>query len=93
MQLFLAFTQFILNFESSFAGIREVLRVIWLFEHKFQARKFGQLWIFGSIKFVNNLFIKLINFILISDLNRNRKVEITNLASNQFKDLRRTLKQ
>ena len=32
------------NFEPSFTGILEVLREIWHFEHKFQARNFGQLF-------------------------------------------------
>ena len=43
MKLFSNFTQFNLNFESSFAGIHQVLREIWLFQHEFQARNFGQL--------------------------------------------------
>ena len=67
MQLFLDSTQFNLNFEPSFVGIHQVLREMWLFEHEFQARNFGQLWIFGGIKFVNKLFIKLLNLIRISN--------------------------
>ena len=43
MQLFLGSTQSNLNSELSFAGISEVLREIWLSEHKFQGRNFGQL--------------------------------------------------
>ena len=31
------------NFKPLFVGIHQVLREIWLFEHKFQARNFGQL--------------------------------------------------
>ena len=49
---------------------------IWLFEHDFQTRNFGQLQIFGGIKFVNKLFMKVLNFIRISNYNRNGKVEI-----------------
>ena len=30
-----------LNFEPFFIGIHKVLREIWLFEHKIQARNFG----------------------------------------------------
>ena len=41
--LFLDCTQFHLNFEPSVVVIYQVLREIWLFEHEFQARKFGQL--------------------------------------------------
>ena len=41
MQPFLDFTQSSLNFELSVAGIHEVLRKIWLFEHNSQARNFG----------------------------------------------------
>ena len=43
MQLFLDGTQFDLNFESSFVGIHQVLREMWLFEHELQTRNFGQL--------------------------------------------------
>ena len=43
MRLLLDFTQPNLNFEPLFAAIHEVLREIWLFEHKFHARNFGQL--------------------------------------------------
>ena len=35
--LFLDFTQRNLNFESSFVGIHQILREIWLFEHEFQS--------------------------------------------------------
>ena len=66
MQLFLNFTQSNLNFEPSFVGIYQLLREIWVFEHEFHTRNFGQLRIFGGIKFVNKLFIKLLNFICIS---------------------------
>ena len=31
-----------LNFEPSFVGIYQVLKDIWLFEHEFQDRHFGQ---------------------------------------------------
>ena len=34
ISLFLDCTQSNLNFEPSFAGIHEILKVIWLFEHK-----------------------------------------------------------
>ena len=43
MQLFLDSAQSNSNFEPPVAGIHEVLREICLFEHNFQARKFGQL--------------------------------------------------
>ena len=43
MWLFLDSIQSNLNFEHSFVVIRQVLREICLFEHKFQARKCGQL--------------------------------------------------
>ena len=56
-----------LNFEHLCVGIHQVLREIWLFEHEFQTRNFGQLRIFGSIRFVNKLFIKLVNSISISN--------------------------
>ena len=59
--------QFNLNFEHSFVGIHQVLREIWLFEHEFQTRNFGQLRNFGSIRFVNKLFIKLLDSISISN--------------------------
>ena len=36
--------------------------------------------IFGGIKFVNKLFIKLLYFIRVSNLNRNRKAEITSFG-------------
>ena len=40
MQLFLDYTQSILNFEPSIAGIHEVLREIKLCEHKISSYKF-----------------------------------------------------
>ena len=43
MQLSLDSTQSSLNFEPSFTGIHELLRGVWLFEHKFQTKNFGQL--------------------------------------------------
>ena len=43
MQLFLDSTRSNINFEFSVAGIHEVWREISLFEHKSQARNFGQL--------------------------------------------------
>ena len=43
MQLLINSAQFNLNFEPWFAGIHQVLREIWLSEHEFQARNFGQL--------------------------------------------------
>ena len=61
MWLFLNFTQCSLNFEPSFVRIHQVLKDIWLFEHKFQARNFDQLPTFGGIKLLNKLFIKLLN--------------------------------
>ena len=57
MWLFLHFTQSNVNFEPSFVEIHQVLREPWHFEHEFQARNFGQLWIFVGIKFANKLFI------------------------------------
>ena len=65
MKLFLDFKQSNLNFEPSFVGSNHVLREIWLFEHKFRARNFGQSRIFGGIKSATKLFIKLLNFIRI----------------------------
>ena len=67
MQLLLDSTQSNLNFEPSFVAILQVLREKWLFEHEFQARNFDQIWIFGGIKFVNKLFIELLNLIRISN--------------------------
>ena len=43
MELYADSTLSNLKFDPSFAGIHQVLREIWLFEHKFQARNFGQL--------------------------------------------------
>ena len=43
ISLVLDCTQSNLNVEPSFAGFHGILRVIWLVEHKFQARNFGQL--------------------------------------------------
>ena len=43
MLLFLELKQSNLNFELSFVGIHQVLKETWIFEHKFQARNFGQL--------------------------------------------------
>ena len=63
IKLFLDSKQSNLNFEHLFVGIHQVLREKWLFEHEFQTRNFGQLRIFGSISFVNKLFIKLVNSI------------------------------
>ena len=60
---FLDSTQSDLDFMSSFVGIHQVLREVWLFEHEFQARNLGQLSILGGIKFVNKLFIKSLDFI------------------------------
>ena len=65
--LFLYSTQSNLNFQASFVGIRHVLREMLVFEHEFQARNFGQLSIFGGIKFVMKLSLKLLNFICISN--------------------------
>ena len=56
VKLLLDFTQSNLNFESLFVEICPVLREIWLFEREFQAKNFGQLRIFGGVKFVNKLF-------------------------------------
>ena len=52
-----------LNFEPSIVGIHLGLIEIWLYEHEFRNRNFGQFRIFGGIKFVNKLFIKLLNVI------------------------------
>ena len=43
MKLFGNCAQSNLNFEPPFVGIHQVLREIWLFEQKFQARNFGRL--------------------------------------------------
>ena len=67
VQLFLDCIQSNFDFKPSFDEIYQVLREIWLFEHEFQATNFGQLPSFGSIKFVNQLYIKLLNFIRISN--------------------------
>ena len=64
--LYLDSTQANLNFEPSFVGIHQVLRERWLFDHEFQTGNFGQRRIFGGIKLVNKLFIKLLNFVGIS---------------------------
>ena len=66
IKLCLASKQSNLNFDPSFVGIHQVLREIWLFEHEFQATNCGQLRIFGGIKFVKELFIKLVSSIRIS---------------------------
>ena len=42
MELFLDSTEPNSHFEPLFAEVIEVLREIWPFEHKFQARNFGQ---------------------------------------------------
>ena len=42
MQLFVDSTQHNFNFETSFVGIHQVLREIWLSGDKFQARNLGQ---------------------------------------------------
>ena len=65
MQLFLDSTQSKLNFKPSFVGIHEVLRELWLFKHKFQARNFANFEFLG-VSNLSKLFIKLINFIRIS---------------------------
>ena len=88
MQIFLVFKQSNLSFELSFVEIHQVLREIWLFEHEFQASKFGELRISGSIEFVNKLFIKLRNSIRVSEQNRKGKIPIKITSSN---DLRSTL--
>ena len=67
MQLLLDSKQSNLNFEPLFVGIHQVLRDIWLFEPEFQARTFSQLRIYGGIKFVHKLVIKLVNSICISN--------------------------
>ena len=51
-----------------------------VYEHKFQVRNFSEILNFGGIKFVNNLFIKLLKFIYISNWNRKSKVEITSFS-------------
>ena len=56
-------TQSSLNFEPSFVEIHQVFREIWLFEHEFQVRNFGQLRIsfWGEgVKFVSKMFIELL---------------------------------
>ena len=72
MYLFLDFAQSNIDFEHSFVEIHQVLREIWLIEHEFQARNFGQPRIFGGIKFVNKLFIELLNFIHIFKIENGR---------------------
>ena len=49
--IFINFTLSNLKFEPWFVRIRQILIEIWLFEHEFQQRNFGQLRIFGGIKF------------------------------------------
>ena len=51
------------NFEPSSIGIHQILIEIWLFEHKFLTKNFDQLRMFEGIKFVNKLFIKLLDSI------------------------------
>ena len=59
LELFLDSTQSNLHFKPSFAAIHEVLRDIWLFEHKFQARNF---W--SALNFIfSDDIINLLNFI------------------------------
>ena len=67
IKLFLDSEQFNLNFEYSFGGIYKVLREIWLFEDELKTRIFGKLQIFGGIRFVNKLNIKVVNSISISN--------------------------
>ena len=67
IKLFLDSKQSNLNFEHLFVGIYKVLREIWLFEHELKTRIFGKLQIFGGIRFVNKLNIKLVNSIRISN--------------------------
>ena len=40
------------KFQAFIVEIYQVLREIWLFEHEFQDRNFGQLRIFRDMKFV-----------------------------------------
>ena len=54
MLLFLNSIQSDLNFEPSFVGIHQVLKEIWLFEHEFQARNFGQLLILRVLNLSTN---------------------------------------
>ena len=51
-----------------------------LFE--FQDRNFGQLRIFGGIKFAKKLFIKFLHFIRFFSNNRNGKLKLVILARN-----------
>ena len=67
IKLFLDSKRSNLNFEHSFVEIYKVLREMWLFEHEFQTRIFCKLQIFGGIRFVNKLKIKLVNSIRISN--------------------------
>ena len=63
--LFLNSIQSNLNFEPSFVDVHQVLREIWLFKHEFQDKFWPTLSFW--VKFVNKLFLKLLNFIHISD--------------------------
>ena len=47
MSLFLDFTRSHLNFETSFVGIHQILREIWLFEHGFQTRNLANFELLG----------------------------------------------
>ena len=58
------FTQSNLNFEPSFVRICQVLTEIWPFLNEFENENFGQLRIFGSVKFANKLLIKYPHFCL-----------------------------
>ena len=51
-----------LKFELSFARTHPVLREIWLFEHEFQARNFGQFRIFRGIKICQQTVHKIARF-------------------------------
>ena len=66
-KLFLDSKQSNFKFEPSFVGIHQLLRVIWLFEHEFQARNFGQLRIFLGYQICQRTVYKLVNSIRISN--------------------------
>ena len=51
----------------------------------FQAKNFSQLLIFWDIKFLDKLFIELLNFIHISNHNQNGIVKLVNFSKKSIK--------
>ena len=81
IKLFLDSKQSNLNFQYSFVGISQVLRGRdSILNMNFKLENFGQLQILGGIRFVNKLFIKLVNSINISNQNLNGNVEIISFS-------------